>query len=214
MVRPRHKPGHVWGRIRQRPVWPDSLAQRIRAVAHGAVAALPPALRSQAAAQHDDAGLDRLKVVMTVWSRAARIHDDAFAAHFLGRAGDDPGVGKLREAVLAINLAQGTPNCGKARNTWPRRSGSSASITGRVSLADAAAHARDPAAVAAVEKSRQPPDPRKDAIRPVYPAAATLGIAAAFPPRRHAGSSSNPRLTFSEPLVLKPYAIAIRWAII
>jgi hypothetical protein len=46
-------------------------------------------------------------------------------------------------------------------------------------LADAQERARDPATVAAIEKSGQPADPGRDAIRPVYPLETLLGIGAA-----------------------------------
>jgi hypothetical protein len=112
---------------------PDGRAQRIRAVAYGAVAALPPAMRSQAAAQNDSGGLDRLTSVMTAWSQAARLDDNTFAAHFLGRAGDDPVAGKLREAVLAINLARSHDELRQGGNAWRRRSRLSASTAGHAS---------------------------------------------------------------------------------
>jgi hypothetical protein len=52
-----------------------------------------------------------------------------------------------------------------------RRSGS---IGWPHSVADAQQRARDPATQAVIEKSRQPPDPGRDAIRPVYPLEALL----------------------------------------
>jgi hypothetical protein len=46
-------------------------------------------------------------------------------------------------------------------------------------VADAQARARDPATVAAIEKSLQPPDLKKDAITPVYPVEKALAVGAA-----------------------------------
>lgn len=64
--------------------------------------------------------------------------------------------GKLAEAIKAVGVSQ-----------CPRF------------VADAVERARDPATVAAVEKSKQPPDPKRDAIRPVYPVEAVVGVVAA-----------------------------------
>ena len=63
---------------------------------------------------------------------------------------------KVANAMQAIGL-----------DRWPRF------------LADAQERAHDPATVAAIEKSGQPPDLGKDAIRPVYPVEILLGIGAA-----------------------------------
>ena len=46
-------------------------------------------------------------------------------------------------------------------------------------VADAQQRARDPATQAAIGKSRQPPGPGRDAIRPVYPLETAIGVAAA-----------------------------------
>ena len=46
-------------------------------------------------------------------------------------------------------------------------------------MADAQERARDPATQDAIEKSRQPPGPGRDAIRPVYPVETLAGIGAA-----------------------------------
>ncbi len=53
---------------------------------------------------------------------------------------------KIAKAMQAVGIEQ-----------WPRLA------------ANAAERARDPATQAAIKKSRQPPDPARDAIRPVYP---------------------------------------------
>jgi hypothetical protein len=64
--------------------------------------------------------------------------------------------GDLAEAMKAVGL-----------DSWPRF------------VADAQARARDPATVAAIEKSLQPPDLKKDAITPVYPVEKALATGAA-----------------------------------
>ena len=46
-------------------------------------------------------------------------------------------------------------------------------------IADAQERARDPATQDVIEKSRQPPGPGRDAIRPVYPVETLLGVGAA-----------------------------------
>ena len=157
----------------------NGLAQRIQAVAHGAVGALPQALRARAAAQYDAGNLDRLTEAMTAWSRGTKLGVDEFAERFFGRAADDPGVEQLHRAALDVGLAQSHAELREASDQladamqaigldrWPQF------------LANAQERARDPATVAAVEKSRQPSDPGKDAIRPVYPVETAVGIAAA-----------------------------------
>jgi hypothetical protein len=134
---------------------PDGLAQRILAVAHGAVGALPQALRARAAAQYDAGNLGRLTEVMTAWSRGTKLGVDEFAERFFGRAADDPGIEQLHCAALDVGLAQSHAELREASDQladamkaigldrWPRF------------LADAQDRARDPATVAAVEKSRQ-----------------------------------------------------------
>jgi putative AbiEii toxin of type IV toxin-antitoxin system len=62
---------------------------------------------------------------------------------------------KVASAIQAVGL-----------DRWPRF------------LADAQDRARKPSTVAALERSKQPPDPSRDAIRPVYPVETMLGIAA------------------------------------
>jgi hypothetical protein len=153
--------------------------QRIQAVAHGAIGALPQALRARAAAQYDAGNLARLTEAMTAWSNGTRLSKSEFADRFFGRTADDPVVRRLHDATLNVGLATSHADLREAAekvanamqtvglDRWPRF------------LADAQQRARDPATVAAIEKSRQPPDPGKDAIRPVYPVETLLGIGAA-----------------------------------
>lgn len=157
----------------------NGLAQRIQAVAHGAVGALPQALRARAAAQYDAGNLERLSEAMSAWSRGTKLGVDEFTERFFGRAADDSAVEQLHRAALGVGLAQSHAELREASDQladamqaigldrWPRF------------LADAQERARDPATVAAVEKSSQPPDSGQDAIRPVYPVETAVGIAAA-----------------------------------
>ena len=98
--------------------------------------------------------------------------------HAFGREADDPVVEKLCSAALGIGLATGHAELREAAeklaevmqtiglDRWPRF------------LADAQERARDPATVAAIQKSQSPPGLRKDAIRPVYPIETLFGIGA------------------------------------
>jgi hypothetical protein len=158
---------------------PNGLAQRIRAVAYGVLGALPQALRARLAAQYDAGNLARLTEVMTAWNRGTKLGDGEFANWFFGRTKDDPIVEKLRSAALDGGLATSRADLRQAAEKvagaiqavglgrWPRF------------LVDAQDRARDPTTVAAIARSKQPPDPSRDAIRPVYPVETLLGIAAA-----------------------------------
>ena len=127
-----------------------------------------------------DAGnLARLTEAMTAWIGGTRLSNAEFADRFFGRAANDPIAEKLHDAALDVGLATGHTELRDAAekvadamkaiglDSWPSF------------LADAQDRARDPGTVAAVEKSRRPPDPAKDAIRPVYPIETAIGIGAA-----------------------------------
>ena len=79
--------------------------QRIEAVARGAIGALPPELRTRAAALLDPHGLSQLTELMNAWNRAAKLDDGTFAERFLGRKAGDPAVRQLRDAARAADLA-------------------------------------------------------------------------------------------------------------
>jgi hypothetical protein len=155
------------------------ISQRIQAVGHGTVGALPQALRARASAQYDAGNLARLTEAMTAWIGGTRLSNAEFADRFFGRTADDPVAEKLHDAALDVGLATSHAELREAAekvadamkavglDSWPRF------------LADAQDRARDPETVAAVEKSRRPPDPAKDAIRPVYPIETAIGIGAA-----------------------------------
>ena len=155
------------------------LSRRIQAVAYGTVGALPQELRKRSSAQYASGNLARLTEAMTAWVGGTRLSNAEFADRFLGRTADDPVAEKLHDAALDVGLATTHAELREAAekvadamktiglDSWPRF------------LADAQDRARDPETVAAVEKSRRPPDPAKDAIRPVYPVETLLGIGAA-----------------------------------
>jgi len=84
---------------------PESLGKRIAAVAHGAIASLPPARRRRAEAQNDAGGLARLTEAMTAWVRGSALDQAGFADRFFSRAADDPVVQTLHSAALGAALA-------------------------------------------------------------------------------------------------------------
>jgi hypothetical protein len=157
---------------------PGGLAARIQAVGRGAIGALPAKLRAPAAAQQDAGNLARLTEAMTAWAGGTGLSASAFAERFFGRTADDPVARTLHGAALDVGLATSHAELREAAekvasamqaiglDRWPRF------------LADAQDRARDPATVAAVTRSRQPRDPGRDAIRPVYPLETLLGVGA------------------------------------
>ncbi len=157
----------------------DSLDERLRSLVHGAVGALAKRLRRQAETQLQAGTLGRLTEAMAAWVHGGKMDAASFARHFFGRAADDPVVGSLRaavsEAVQATTrpqLAAASGDLAKAMTAvgldgWPRF------------VADAQARAHEKATLAAIQKSLQPPDVRKDAIKPVYPVETALAAGAA-----------------------------------
>ena len=95
------------------------------------------------------------------------------------RAADDPVAVRLHNAAVTANLAQSHAELREAADDL----GTAQQVVGldrwSAFLADAAQRASDPATTAAIEKSEQPLDPRRDAITPVYPLETVLGIGAA-----------------------------------
>jgi putative RNase toxin 50 of polymorphic toxin system len=158
---------------------PGRLAQRIQAVAHGSIGALPQALRARAAAQYDAGNMARLTEVMTALSSGARLSNAEFADRFFGRTADDPIVEKLHDAAVDVGSATSHAKLREAAekvanamqaiglDRWPRF------------LADAQDRARAPATIAAIAKSVQPQESREIGIRPVYPVETLMGIGAA-----------------------------------
>lgn len=109
-----------------------TLDQRLLALAHGAIGALPPELRRQAEAQYHGETLSHLTEAMTAWVRGSRLDQANFAERFFGRAADDPVVRNLRDAGLgaasATSHAEMREAAGKLANAmktiglerWPR----------------------------------------------------------------------------------------------
>ena len=155
------------------------LDQRIQAVIFGAVGAFPASARKHAAAQPSAAALERLTGLMKVWGRGARMDMASFAGHFLGRPADDPVAARLHNAAMTANQAQTHAELREAADNLAAAQQMVGLDRWNAFLADAAQRASDPATIAAIEKSEQPPDPRKDAITPVYPLETVLGMGAA-----------------------------------
>ena len=68
----------------------QSTADRVLALAYGALASLPTAQRRQAEAQYDAGTLPRLKEAMTAWLRGTALNQATFASRLFGRSANDP----------------------------------------------------------------------------------------------------------------------------
>ena len=68
----------------------QSTADRVLALAYGALASLSVPQRRQAEAQYHDGTLPRLKEAMTAWLRGTALNQTDFAGRFFGRSADDP----------------------------------------------------------------------------------------------------------------------------
>jgi hypothetical protein len=148
------------------------------AVINGSVAAMPAALRGQAEARLDTRTRARLSSLMTTWSGGGKMDRAEFAGQFFGRAAADPVAMGLRTAALTARLS-GSQDA--LRDAAEHLAGAMQAIgLDRLPrfLDDAEVRANEPSALAALEKSRQTLVQR-DAIRPVYPVEAAIGIAAA-----------------------------------
>jgi hypothetical protein len=109
-----------------------SLAQRIPALAYGAMASLPAAQRRQAEAQYQNGLLPRLTEAMTAWAHGAKLDRATFADRFFGRGAGDPVVQKLHGAAVAVGSATSQAEMRHAAgqvadamqtvglNNWPR----------------------------------------------------------------------------------------------
>ncbi len=135
----------------------QTTADRVLALAYGALASLPAAKRGQAEAQYYNGTLSRLQEAMTTWLRATALDQTVFASRLFGRSVDDPVVRLLHSAALGAataishdDLRKAAGKLAKAMKTvgidrWPHF------------VADAQERARDPATQAAIARSRQPP---------------------------------------------------------
>ena len=68
----------------------QSTADRVLALAYGALASLPAARRGQAEAQYNNGTLPRLREAITAWLRATALNGADFASRLFGRSADDP----------------------------------------------------------------------------------------------------------------------------
>ncbi len=157
----------------------QSTADRVLALAYGALALLPAAQRRQAEAQCQNGTLPRLKEAMTAWLRATALDQATFAARLFGRSADDPVVQSLHSAALRAATATSHGDLREAAGEVARAMGVVGVQQWPRFVADAQERTRDPATQTAIEKSRQPPAPGRDATRPVYPIETALGIATA-----------------------------------
>ncbi len=144
-----------------------STSERVLALAQGAIAALPAPLRREAEAQYQHGTLPRVTQALTAWISGTALDRMTLASRLSGREADDPVVRLLRSAAVGAATALSREDYQNAAGKlaiaiqtigidyWPRF------------VADASARAGDPATQAVIEKSRQPPDPTRDAIRPV-----------------------------------------------
>ncbi len=154
-------------------------AARVLTLAYGALASLPAAHRGQAEAQYHNSTLPRLKEAMTAWMRGTALDQATFAGRFFGRSADDPVVRSLHSAVLGAATATSHDDLREATGKLAEAMEAVGIQRWSGFIADAQERARDPATQAAIEKSRQLPDPARHAIRPVYPLETAIDVAAA-----------------------------------
>ena len=147
----------------------QSTADRVLALAYGALASLPAARRGQAEAQYNNGTLPRLKEAMTAWLRATALNGADFASRLFGRNADDPVVRDLHSAALRAATATSHDDLRDAAGKLARAMEAVGIDRWPHFVADAQERARNPATQDAIERSRQPPGPGRDAIRPVYP---------------------------------------------
>ena len=157
----------------------QSTADRVLALAYGALASLPAARRGQAEAQYNNGTLPRLREAMTAWLRATALSQVAFASRLFGRSPDDPVVRDLHSAALRAATATSHDDLREAAGKLARAMEAVGIDRWPHFVANAQERARDPATQDAIERSRQPPAPGRDAIRPVYPVETLLGVGAA-----------------------------------
>lgn len=116
---------------------------------------------------------------MTAWMRGVRMDEATFADRFFGRDSDDPVAQILHRAALDAGLAKSPAEFAQASRVVADAMKAIGPDRWTRFIADAQGRARDPATVAAIEKSLRPPDPARDAVRPVYPVETAVGIGAA-----------------------------------
>lgn len=157
----------------------QSTADRVLALAYGALASLPTARRGQVEAQYNNGTLPRLREAMTAWLRATALNGADFASRLFGRSAGDPVVRDLHSAALRAATATSHDNLREASGKLARAMEAVGIDRWPHFVADAQERARDPATQDAIERRRQPPAPGRDAIRPVYPVETLAGIGTA-----------------------------------
>ena len=86
---------------------PDGLDQRLRAIGHTAIAAIPRTLRHHPAASYDEGpALDQLVTTMRGWVRGLLLDRAAFASRYFGRGASDPVVNHLWQAAKFAAVAR------------------------------------------------------------------------------------------------------------
>lgn len=157
----------------------QSEADRALALAYGALASLPPAQRRQVEAQYHNGTLPRLREALTAWLRATALDRASFGSRLFGRSADDPVVRDLHRAASRAATAESHDDLRDAAEKLAKAMQGVGIDRWPGFVADAAERARDPATRAAIEGSKQPPSPDREAIRPVYPLETAIGVAAA-----------------------------------
>jgi hypothetical protein len=85
----------------------DGHAKRATSIVRGSVAAVPRSMRMKVAVRFDPAVVERTGALVRRWAAGRHMSDTGFAAHFLGRAGDDPVAQALRRAARRADQARG-----------------------------------------------------------------------------------------------------------
>lgn len=162
------------------------LDERAGAAAQTAFMALPRALHSRTGVLYglDHAG--RLKALLSRWSGAVRLSDDAFAGHFFGRSAGDRVAQALQAAARTIVAAKTQADLrGAAEQVATAIQAVGLGNWGRF-MADAQERADSPATVAAIAASQ----PRPAAV---VPDAAIIKVAApAGPPTPDMANPDQP----------------------
>ena len=84
---------------------PNNVGSRIDAIAHSALAHMPPADRRRTVTSFDSQRLERLRRAMTAWIGARSLSDATFAAKLTHPATGSAAIGKLRAAVEGVRTA-------------------------------------------------------------------------------------------------------------
>ena len=130
----------------------QSTADRVLALAYGALASLPAAQRRQAEAQYHNGTLPRMKEAMTAWLRATALNQAAFAFRLFGRSANYPVVCDFHDAALRAATATSHDDLREASGKLARAMEAVGIEWWPGFVADAQERARDPAVLAALKK--------------------------------------------------------------